>query len=62
MIQLSPAAIAEIKRIQAKQPGTAFQLGIETGGCAEFYYTMALAVETAEAIDCNGIPVTIPMI
>jgi iron-sulfur cluster assembly protein len=59
MIQLSPAAIAEIKRLQVKQPGTAFQLGVETGGCAEFHYTMALVGETEGAIDCNGIPVTI---
>jgi iron-sulfur cluster assembly protein len=58
MIQLSPAAIAEIKRIQSKQPGRAFRLGIETGGCAEFYYTMALD-ETGETIDCDGIPVAI---
>jgi iron-sulfur cluster assembly protein len=68
MIQLSPAAIAEIKRIQSKQPGRAFRLGVETGGCAEFYYTMALdemaldemaLEETGETIDCDGILVAI---
>jgi iron-sulfur cluster assembly protein len=59
MIQLSPAAIAEIKRIQSKQPDTTFRLGVKPGGCAEFYYTMALDQETEGAIDCNGIPVTI---
>jgi iron-sulfur cluster assembly protein len=58
MIQLSPAAIAEIKRIQAKQPHTAFRLGVEPGGCAEFYYTMALD-NAAETIDCNGVMVAI---
>jgi iron-sulfur cluster assembly accessory protein len=63
MIQLTPAAIAEIKRIQSRQPGRAFRLGVETGGCAEFYYTMALEEmaleETGETMDYNGIPVAI---
>lgn len=44
MIQFSPAAIAEVSRIKSKQPNSqaVFRLGIKPGGCADFYYTMAL--------------------
>jgi len=44
MIQLSQAAIAEVSRIRSKQPHSQamFRLGVKPGGCADFYYTMAL--------------------
>lgn len=44
MIHLTPAAIAEINRIKSKQsrPNAVFRLGVKSGGCADFYYTMEL--------------------
>jgi iron-sulfur cluster assembly protein len=61
MIQLSPAAIAEVKRLQSKRPAP-FRLGIASGGCAEFYYTLALdetVTPEDQLIDCKGIRIVI---
>ncbi|PSB14993.1 iron-sulfur cluster assembly accessory protein [filamentous cyanobacterium CCP1] len=53
MIHLSQAAIAEVNRIKSKraQPEALFRLGIQAGGCADFYYTLELD-ETPIAEDC----------
>lgn len=70
MIQLSQAAIAEFKRTQSKHPGTSFRLGVEAGGCVEFYYTMAWdkadasrdlqgVASTDQIISCQGIQIAI---
>jgi iron-sulfur cluster assembly protein len=62
MIQLSPAAIAEVKRIQSQQPQALFRLGVEPGGCSQFYYTLGLSEAIApedQVMDCNGIQVVI---
>lgn len=41
MIHLTPAAIAEIRRLQLKHPRPVyFRLGIQAGGCADWYYTL----------------------
>lgn len=44
MIELTPAALGEIKRMQQShnQPNSAFRLGIAQGGCAGYRYTFAL--------------------
>lgn len=43
MINLTPSAINEINRLQAQQSNreTIFRLGIKTGGCCQYCYTMA---------------------
>jgi iron-sulfur cluster assembly protein len=61
MIQLSPAAIAEVKRIQSKRPAPV-RLGVEKGGCAGLYYTIALAEQVTpddQRTNCQGIEVII---
>jgi iron-sulfur cluster assembly protein len=41
MIHLSQAAIGEIKRLRSKHnPNAYFRLGVESGGCSDFYYTL----------------------
>jgi iron-sulfur cluster assembly accessory protein len=44
MIELTPAALSEIKRMQQSrnQPQSAFRLGVAQGGCAGYHYTFAL--------------------
>jgi iron-sulfur cluster assembly protein len=60
MIQLSPAAITEVKRIQSKHPAPV-RLGVEKGGCSELYYTLALTEVTAadRVVDCQGVQIAI---
>lgn len=63
-VHLSPAAIAEVNRIRSKHPNPAalFRLGVQTGGCAELYYTLSLeeAVSPSDRLlDCDGIQVAI---
>ena len=43
MINLTPAAIHEINRLQAQQSNqsTIFRLGVKAGGCCQLSYTMA---------------------
>jgi iron-sulfur cluster assembly protein len=52
MIELTPAAIKEIKRIQTsrQQPDSYFRLGVTEGGCSGLYYTFQLS-ETPEESD-----------
>ncbi|WP_254565603.1 iron-sulfur cluster assembly accessory protein [Oscillatoria sp. HE19RPO] len=64
MIQLSKAAVTEIKRIQSKQsnPNVWFRLGVETGGCAGWYYTMAFDEQCNPddlICECDGVQVTV---
>ncbi len=42
MINLSQAAVDEIKRLQLKniRPEARLRLGVQKGGCAELYYTI----------------------
>ena len=45
MIHLSQAAIAEVKRLQRRNfdgdsSGAILRLGVESGGCSDFYYTL----------------------
>jgi iron-sulfur cluster assembly protein len=64
MITLSQAAIGEVNRIKSKHtnPNALFRLGIQPGGCADFYYTLGLAEEIAaeeRVLNCDGIQVVI---
>lgn len=64
MIHLTPAAIAEVNRIRAKQsnPNAVVRLGVKSGGCAAFYYTIELteAIEPNDQVQsCDNIQVAI---
>jgi iron-sulfur cluster assembly protein len=52
MIELTPAAIKEIKRIQTsrQQPDTYFRLGVTEGGCSGLCYVLELS-QTKEESD-----------
>ncbi|WP_107668162.1 iron-sulfur cluster assembly accessory protein [Cyanothece sp. BG0011] len=52
MIELTSAAIQEIKRMQnsRQQPNSYFRLGVKPGGCDGLYYTFDLS-ETKENSD-----------
>jgi iron-sulfur cluster assembly protein len=64
MINLTPAAVQEIKRIQKSrsQPHSYFRLGVKPGGCSGFYYTLDLA-ETPQTSDrvfeCQSISIVV---
>jgi iron-sulfur cluster assembly protein len=63
-VHLSPAAIAEVNRIKAKYSGSTpyFRLGVQSGGCADLHYTLALDESIAASdrvLDCQGIQVVI---
>lgn len=51
MIDISPAAVAEIRRIQLNQkdPDAYLRLAIKSGGCLGFFYDLAL--ESSETIE-----------
>jgi iron-sulfur cluster assembly protein len=51
MVNISPAAVAEIKRIKLnrKIPDAYLRLGVKSGGCLDFFY--ALTFESAIKID-----------
>ncbi|HBE21343.1 MAG TPA: iron-sulfur cluster assembly accessory protein [Cyanobacteria bacterium UBA11149] len=64
MITLSKAAINEIKRLKLKRqnPEAKLRLGVQPGGCADFYYTMDLdeTVKEGDRIsDCGDITVIV---
>lgn len=64
MIHLSQTAISEIQRIRSKQPHSTalFRLGIQAGGCADFYYTLSFDQDLASddrIFNCDGIQVVI---
>ena len=52
MIEISKAAISEIERMQTVRQrfGSKFRLGLSSGGCKDFYYTINLE-DTIEADD-----------
>ncbi len=64
MIEISKAAICEIKRMQAVREQTAskFRIGFASGGCKDFYYTIDL-VDSIDGEDkvceVSGISVSI---
>jgi iron-sulfur cluster assembly protein len=64
MIQLSPAAAAEIGRLKScqAQPTDLFRLSVSSTGCAGLSYVMqfeAVAQAQDQVYDCHGIPVMI---
>ncbi|MBW4659369.1 MAG: iron-sulfur cluster assembly accessory protein [Drouetiella hepatica Uher 2000/2452] len=63
-VRFSPAAIAEVNRIRSKHsnPAALFRLGVQTGGCAELYYTFSLEEVVSPSdrlLDYDGIQVAI---
>lgn len=66
MMQITPAAANELKRLQAKQasPTARFRLKVEAGGCAGLYYALSFD-ETLDAQDqvdeCQGIPTVVDL-
>ena len=64
MIEISKAAISEIKRMQTvrEQNTSKFQIGFASGGCKDFYYTIDLvdSLEDEERVwEIGGISVSI---
>ncbi|MBF2050797.1 MAG: HesB/IscA family protein [Leptolyngbya sp. IPPAS B-1204] len=64
MIHLSQAAIGEVQRMQSKclDARARFRLGVQAGGCADWFYTLDLDPTTApddRVVDCDGIQVVI---
>lgn len=64
MINLSKAAVDEIRRLQSKrqQSQTRVRLGVKVGGCAEFYYTLDFddTLNSSDRVyDCSGISVVV---
>lgn len=64
MINLSKAAASEIKRLQSKRKNLELRLrlGVQKGGCAEFYYTIDFdeAVNPDDIVyNCDDIFVTL---
>lgn len=64
MIHIRPAAVREIQRLLSlrQNPHLRFRLGVQTGGCADLYYTLEFD-ETVHPNDClfecGDLPVTI---
>jgi iron-sulfur cluster assembly accessory protein len=50
MIHLSRAAIHEVKRLQRKSPDAMLRLGVQAGGCSDFFYTLEF-VSSAQSDD-----------
>jgi iron-sulfur cluster assembly protein len=64
MIYLSQAAIGEVKRIKSKSsnPEALFRLKVQSGGCADFYYTLTLDEGVAsddQVLNCNDVQVVV---
>ncbi|MFM2304962.1 MAG: hypothetical protein RLZZ135_2374 [Cyanobacteriota bacterium] len=64
MIEISKAAISEIKRVQKvrKQLDRKFRIGLAAGGCKDFYYTIDLtdSIDDRDSIhEINGISLAI---
>lgn len=63
-IEISKAAIAEVKRLRVKQkkPAALFRLGVELGGCAGMFYTLDFDdnVQSSDLVySCNGLQVVV---
>jgi iron-sulfur cluster assembly protein len=66
MINLSPTATIEIKRMQSKQQKSniLFRLAVKSGGCFGLFYDMSFAenlADTERTFNCNGIQVAIDL-
>lgn len=64
MIELSKAALGEIRRLQLrrKNPEARLRLGVQMGGCADFYYTIDFdeAPKSSDRVyDCGGVSVVV---
>ena len=64
MINLSKAAVGEIKRLQLRRqkPEARIRLGVQPGGCADFYYTIDFgeAPKTSDLVyECGSISVVV---
>jgi iron-sulfur cluster assembly protein len=64
MMEISKAAISEIKRMQTvrEQTTSNFHIGFASGGCKDFYYTIDLvdSILASDGVyDVNGISVSI---
>jgi len=64
MIQISPSAAKEIKRLRSKQsnPDILFRLRVQAGGCSGLFYDLGFDEATGQSdcvLDCNGIAVAI---
>lgn len=64
MINLSKAAVEEIRRLQVRRqnPGVRLRLGAKRGGCADLYYTIdfdAVMNSGDRLYECDGIPVIV---
>lgn len=64
MIELTPAAIKEIKRMQSsrQKPDSYFRLGVKKGGCSGLYYNLELCdtkLESDRLYQLNGIALVI---
>ncbi|MCG8365663.1 MAG: iron-sulfur cluster assembly accessory protein [Pseudanabaenales cyanobacterium] len=64
MIHLSPAAVKEIKRLQANQqsPKALFRLKIQSGGCFDWFYQMGFdqTINAQDAVyNCGDIQVVV---
>ncbi|MGF1479456.1 MAG: HesB/IscA family protein [Cyanophyceae cyanobacterium] len=64
MIDISPAAAQEIKRIQLsrRQPQSYFRLKVERGGCSGFFYRFEFidTVTSERLYESHGISILIP--
>lgn len=64
MINLSPAAASEIKRLRSKhkKPSALFRLGVQPGGCSGMVYTLEFdeVVKPEDQVyDCHGLQVVV---
>ncbi len=64
MIEISKAALSEIKRMQKvrDRADSKLRLGVATGGCKDFYYTieLATAIDSADIVyETNGVSILI---
>lgn len=64
MINLSKAAVAEIRRLQLRRhnPQARLRLGVKDGGCSALYYTIDFdeVVQEGDRIyDCSGLAVIV---
>lgn len=64
MINISKAAVGEIKRLQVKRqnPEARLRLGVQRGGCADFYYTIDFdeAMNPGDQLyECGGLSVIV---
>jgi iron-sulfur cluster assembly protein len=48
-VTLTPAAVAQIARLMAREGAAGFRIGVKKGGCAGMEYTMEIAQEAGPA-------------